>query len=431
MDEGCPGDPFFPAAGNGGYDVSHYALTLSYEPPRNRLAGTDLITATALQNLSRLSFDLHGFAISRLEVDGQAATFFREGRKLVIAPRLGLLGGSRFTVLIRYAGKPSVVKDPDHSIEGWIPTADGAYVVGEPEGSSSWYPVNNTPCDKATYGFRLTVPRGVTAMANGVLVSHTVSRGKTTWVWQERDPMAPYLATATIGRFRLTQSNLRDGTPVYLAVERKLGAVAVLRKLPQIVDFYSSIYGHYPFDAVGAIVDSSKRAPYSLETQTKPVFPNVPAETLLAHELAHQWFGDSVTLTVWSDIWLNEGFATWSQWIWSEHNGGKTAEQWFKDLYATPASADRFWNPPPVGLGSARFLFAPSVYFRGAMTLQALRDKVGDSAFFAIMRDWATQHQFGNATTAQFVALAQRDSGLSLQDFFDVWLYQPGKPATW
>jgi aminopeptidase N len=323
------------------------------------------------------------------------------------------------------------VRNPDDSLEGWFPTADGAYVVSEPQGSPAWYPVNDTPCDKATYDFRVTVPRGLTVMANGVLVSHLASHGKTSWVWRESDPMAPYLATATIGRFRLTRSKLRDGTPVYLAVERRLGTVDVLRKLPAIVDFFSSIYGPYPFDAVGAIVDSSRDLPYPLETQTKPLFPKPPNETELAHELAHQWFGDSVTLTTWSDIWLNEGFATWSEWIWSEHQGNKTAEQWFQQFYATTASDDRFWNPPPAALASARFLFAPPVYLRAAMTLQALRDKIGDSGFFRIMRDWATQNQFANVTTAQFIALAQRDSGLNLQHFFDVWLYQPGKPTNW
>jgi aminopeptidase N len=430
-DLACPADPFFPGAQNSGYDVGNYSLRFSYEPSSKRLAGLDLITATATQNLSQFDLDLRGFSISSLKVNGRAATFSRAGSKLVITPNVDVLAGVEFTVRIRYAGRPSLVRDPDDSLEGWFPTADGAFVVGEPQGSPAWYPVNDTPCDKATYDFSVTVPRGLTVMANGVLVSHLAARGKTSWVWRESEAMAPYLATARIGRFRLTRSKLRDGTPVYLAVERRLGTVDVLRKLPAIVDFFSSIYGPYPFDAAGAIVDSSKNAPYPLETQTKPLFPKPPNETELAHELAHQWFGDSVTLTTWSDIWLNEGFATWSEWIWSEHEGNETAEQLFQQFYATTASEDRFWSPPPADLGSVRFLFAPPVYLRGAMTLQALRDKIGDSAFFRVMRDWATQNQFANVRTAQFIALAQRDSGLNLQHFFHVWLYQLGKPTNW
>ena len=175
-------------------------------------------------------------------------------------------------------------------------------------------------------------------MANGVLVSNTTSGGKTTWVWRETDPMAPYLATATLGRFDLTISTTSAGIPSYVAVDPQLAKGQVLAKLPAVVDFYASIYGPYPFNAVGAIVDSAKVVGYSLETQTKPVFDRMPDEATLVHELSHMWFGDSVTLTQWPDIWLHEGFATWSEWIWSEHQGNKSAAQCFKQLYNTPAA---------------------------------------------------------------------------------------------
>jgi aminopeptidase N len=205
----------------------------------------------------------------------------------------------------------------------------------------------------------------------------------------------------------------------------------VLTKLPEAIRFYSSLYGPYPFDAVGAIVDSAKNVGYSLETQTKPNFPYVPDEATLVHELAHMWYGDSVTLTQWPDIWLHEGFATWSEWIWSEHQGNKTAAQWFKQLYNTPAQDEAFWNPPPGDPGTPVLLFNGTIYYRGAMTLEALRQKIGDAVFKRIMRDWAQQNRFGNVTTPEFIALAQRESGQDLGHFFDVWLYQPGKPTGW
>ena len=188
----------------------------------------------------------------------------------------------------------------------------------------------------------------------------------------------------------------------------------MLGKLPEVVDFFTSIYGPYPFNAVGAIVDSAKVVGYSLETQTKPVFDRMPDEATLVHELSHMWFGDSVTLTTWPDIWLHEGFATWSEWIWSEYQGNKSAAQWFKGLYNTPAQDTAFWTPPPaVPARPPSCSTAPSTT-AGAMTLEALREKIGDPTFFRLMRDWATQNRYGNVTTAQFIDLAEQLSGMDL-----------------
>ena len=425
------GDPYFPLAGNGGYDVTHYSLGLGYDPQSDRLAGSATISATATQNLSRFDLDLRGFDISRLTVNGRPASFARDGQELIITPPEGLPAARPFTVAVDYAGVPQVITDPDGSIEGWVPTDDGAFVVGEPQGSPGWYPVNDNPRDKATFDFTVTVPEGLTVMANGVLASTTSAGGRSTFVWRETLPMAPYLATATLGRFDLTQYRLDNGLPVYIAVDPTLSSAKVLNKLPDIVEFYSSIYGPYPFDAVGAIVDDAKNVGYSLETQTKPVFDRVPDEATLAHELSHMWYGDSVTLTQWPDIWLHEGFATWSEWIWSEHTGHKSAANWFKTLYNTPAQDTAFWTPPPGDPGTPAYLFNGTIYYRGGMTLEALREKVGDATFFRIMRGWATQHRYGNATTPQFIVLAEGESGQDLGHFFDVWLYQDAKPTSW
>ena len=242
--------------------------------------------------------------------------------------------------------------------------------------------------------------------------------------------MAPYLSTATLGRFDLTISTA-GGVPSYVAVDPQLSSGNVLRKLPEIVDFYASIYGAYPFNAVGSIVDSARVVGYSLETQTKPVYDRMPDEATLAHELSHMWYGDSVTLTEWPDIWLHEGFATWSEWIWSEHSGNSSAHQLFEHYYNTPAHDIRFWTPPPGDPGAPFFLFNGTIYLRGAMTLQALREKVGELAFFQIMGHWAADNRYGNVTTAQFIALSEQLSGMDLDNFFDVWLYEPEKPVTW
>ncbi|MFL6168782.1 MAG: M1 family metallopeptidase [Ornithinibacter sp.] len=426
------GDPFFPLAGNGGIDVVDYDLDLAYDPAATRLTGTATLTVRATSDLSRFDLDLRGFELGTVTVDGARATVARDGQELVITPARLLRRGSQFTVVVPYAGRPQTVIDPDGSAEGWVPTSDGAVVVGEPQGSPAWYPVNDTPQDKATYTVRMRVPQGLTAVGNGSLVGEPTSAGgRTTFTWRERFPMAPYLATITLGRFDVTRGTTPSGIPTYVAVDPKqaASASAVLRKLPQMVGFLEDLYGPYPFETVGAIVDDAPTLGYSLETQTKPVFDDAPDEATLLHELSHMWFGDAVTARQWPDIWLHEGFATWSEWIWTERQGGKSAAQQLKQLSSTPAQQTSFWNPPPGDPGSPALMFDGTVYNRGAMTLEALRERVGDDAFLAILRQWYAGHRYGNVDTAQFVTLAEQVSGQELTAFFDAWLYQPGKPA--
>jgi aminopeptidase N len=433
--DGSPGlgDPYYPLAGNGGYDVRHYSLRMDYERATNRLDAMAVIRARAKQNLRRFDLDLRGFEISKLTVNGHRARFERDGQELIVSPRPKLRKGRRFKVKVAYAGEPAVVTDPDESIEGWVPTADGAFVVNEPQGSPGWYPANDNPRDKATYAFAITVPEGITAIGNGRLISRRTSAGKTTWRWREDSPMAPYLATATNGKFELRITKA-GRIPLYHAVdpaEVPKGAFDRLAPEPEIIEFFSGLYGRYPFSSGGGVVDHAPEVGYALESQTKSQYDETPSASTVVHEIAHQWFGNAVTLEVWPDIWLNEGFAQWSEWIYDERHGGKTAQQAFDELYATPATDDAFWNPPPGDPGGPEHLFDGTVYDRGSMTLQALRGKVGDRVFFRILRRWYRKYRYGNARTADFVALSERLSGRQLDDFFEVWLYRPGKPASW
>lgn len=424
------GDRFFPRAGNGGYDVGHYGLNLRYKPGQRRLIAVARIRATATESLRRFDLDLRGLHITSLRVNGKAARFRRRGQELIVRPRPRLSDGADFVVGVRYRGRPQRVIDPDRSTEGWVATRDGAFVVGEPQGSPSWFPCNDYPTDKATYRFRVTVPRGRTAVANGTLARRFVHRGRTTFVWREDAPMATYLATVTSGRFHVTRANA-NGVSSYVAVDPSEAPATALDAIPEILALFDSAFGDYPFETTGAIVDHAPSVGYALETQTRPLFDRAPDEVTLAHELSHQWFGDSVTPRRWRQIWLNEGFATWSEWYWDAHEGGPTLEDRFDDLYATPASDTGFWNPPPGDPGSAAELFDDTIYDRGAMTLEALREKLGEPTFLQILADWVSAHQYANATIRDFIDLAEDDSEIPLDSFFEVWLFEPGKPASW
>jgi aminopeptidase N len=449
---GAPGagDPYYPYAGNGGYDVSHYDLELTYDRGPNTLAGEAEIDARATQSLSRFNLDLRPFmVVSRVEVNGSRASFTRDlEHELVITPRKGIRRGKKFEVEVKYAGTPQVVRDPDGSIEGWVPTPDGAFVVNEPQGSPGWYPVNDTPRDKATFDFEVNVPAGIEVIANGVLEDVDSKRGRTIWEWEERDPMAPYLATATNGQFELRFGRTHRGLREYNAVDpqtRLFGGSTPNPQLawdriaatqPTALQLFNELYGPYPFDAIGAIVDwavEPEPVGYHLESQTKANYWVVPGASTIVHEVAHQWFGNAVTPKQWPDIWLNEGFARWSEWIYTERTSptGPTAQARFTTFYdgwGTNPSFD-YLDTPPGDVGGAANLFAGTVYDRGAMTLQALRVKIGDEAFFRTLRTWYWKYRYGNASTADFIEVAERSSRQQLDRFFEIWLYTPGKPA--
>jgi aminopeptidase N len=432
------GDPFFPNAGNGGYDAQHYTLDLDYDPATHRLVGTATIVAESTQGLKTFNLDLREFlSVTSIETGTkkgfkmQPAEWWRDGQELTVSPREKIRDRTGFSVVVTYEGIVEPIVDPDDSIEGFVPTNDGAFVVNEPQGSPGWYPANDNPNDKALFDISVTVPEGLTALANGVLVSSTTANGKTTWSWSHSNPMATYLATATLGVFDLTTSTLADGTPNYVAVDPAItSSRAVLSRIPAVYEFLESVFGDYPFDSIGAIVDRAPNVGYALESQTKPNYASMPSEATLVHEIAHQWYGDSVSLEIWPDMWLNEGFATFSEWLWTEHLGTRTAQQAFNTQYARAATSS-FWLTPPAALPGPDVLFSTPVYQRGAMTLQALRVKIGDLAFFQLIRDWADDNRYGNVSTADFIAAAEAASGMDLDAFFDVWLFSPAKPTSW
>lgn len=429
------GDPYFPRAGNGGYQVENYDLRVRYDPDTRALVGDARIRMVATADLGSFSLDLRGLDVRAVEVGREAASFTHrkaEG-ELVVRPRPRPRAGEAFVVRVLYGGTTGQPVDSTGALYGWVSTPDGALVANEPEAASTWYPVNDIPSDKATYTFRVDVPEGKTAIANGDLVSQRTVKGRTTYIWRADDPMASYLSTASIGDYDITRQTGPGGLPILNAVDRDLAGAdrAVteqsLARQPEMVSFFEGIFGPYPFTSFGAIVDDDS-VDYALETQTRPVYSEVADEGTVAHELAHQWYGNSVTLRTWDDIWLNEGFATYSEWLWAEHRGGATPQQQFDTAYARPASSS-LWQVE-VGDPGAADLFAGAVYTRGAMALQALRNAIGDEDFFAVLTAWAAENRNGNVSTRDLVALSERISGQDLDALFDTWIYSTGKPST-
>ena len=413
-------------AGNGGYEVDHYDLHLKARPKVDRVKAIATINATATQSLSSFNLDFRGLRVSSATVYGTRAAVARRGGEMTVTPAQPIASGAHFVAVVAYRGSPRPIGGV-----GWIRTHDGTAVFSEPNGSPSWFPCNDSPSDKASYSFTVTVPRRYRAIANGQLDPVVRRRGTATFAWHETHPMATYLATVTVGHFRIKPSTV-DGVPAWTAVAPGQGRRSrSLRKLSRIIALYSDRFGPYPFSSAGSIVVPGK-SETALETQTRPVYLGAPFPLVVAHETAHQWFGDAVTPASWSDIWLNEGFATWSQWMWSSGGDDKRLRTTFK-LYFRPKAAlgvRHFWRVPPANPGR-KALFSFPVYYRGAMTLEAMREKVGDATFYSVLRKWVAQHRYGNATTRQFIALAQATAGVPLQQFFDAWLFEPRKPTGW
>ncbi|MGQ5639781.1 MULTISPECIES: M1 family metallopeptidase [unclassified Streptomyces] len=432
---GAPGigDPYFPNLGNGGFDALHYDLDVAYAPDTGRLDGRTVLTARATQNLSSFDLDLQQLRITRVDVNGRHARFTRDGDEVTVTPRQSLRKGREFRVTVTYGGVPQPLSGPIvfGSKYGWMKTPDGVFVACEPNAASTWFPSSDHPSDKATYDIRIRAPKGLTGVSNGRLVSTYDKGGSTYTHWRESRPMATYLATATIGKFDVRTGRTPGGIPVYVAIDPVLknsNGVDVYAVTAAATDYWSKVFGPYPFEETGAIVDDMPEAGFSLEVQSKPAYSAVRNETTIVHELAHQWFGDSVSVAQWKDIWLNEGFATYAQWLWAEHQGTRSAHDSFLAAYNALPATSSFWQIK-VADPQRDTMFASAVYQRGAMTLQMLRERIGDKAFFRLLPAWTRLHRYGNADTADFVRLAERVSGQHLDDLFQTWLFTTGKPA--
>lgn len=419
-------DPYVPGHGDASYDVLHYDLALRYRPESNRLDGDARLTCRTAVPVTAIEIDLHQLQVAKLAATGAAVTrWAQRGSRLVVTLKSPAKAGDEFTLRIRYSGHPSAVGSAVLGDAGWEELANGSIVAAQPHGAPSWFPCNDRPDNKATYSFEVEVPSEYHVAASAELTSVRRSSSTVTWSYEQRAPMATYLAAVQIGRYAVHELSsevpIRVVAPVDLTRD---DLAASFGQQPKMMKFFSDRFGPYPFEGYTSVVtDDALEIP--LESQSLSTFgrnfatEDWAAIRLVAHELAHQWFGNAVTLTHWRDIWLHEGFACYSEWLWSEECGVRTAKSWAEHYHQKVSDLAQdlvLADPTP------ELMFDDRVYKRGALTLHALRTAVGDTTFFDILKTWVAEHSGGSVTTAQFIEHCTARSGTDLADLFRDWL---------
>lgn len=423
------GDPYYPLDGNGGYDVSHYDIRVSYLPKTDRLSGTTTILATATQALSKFNLDFL-LKVKSVRVNNAPAAFSTKGGELTVDPAQDIAKGSPLLIAVSYADAPHKYKL--YGYNAWKQTPTGVLAVDEPQISPWWYPANNHPTDKATHDVSVAAPKGLEGISNGKFLGTTQQTdGLVRWHWRSAKPQATYLTFIAVEDYDVTQ----DGPSYVTAYAKDLvngpAARASVDRTPEVTEFLETKFGGYPFEANGGVVTTGLG--FALENQTRPVYDDAffrrgSNTYVVAHELAHQWFGDSVSVAEWKEIWLNEGFASYAEWLWSEEVGEGTAAEVAQFVYDSIPADDNFWQVLPGDPGPEN-QFHGAVYDRGALTLHALRTEIGDQAFFALLKQWPAKKKYSHASTPELIALAEQISGKQLDALFDTWLYTAGKPA--
>jgi aminopeptidase N len=426
-------DPYLPKSGNLGYRVSRYELALEYRVSINRLSGSATITAATLAELDEFTLDLaEALTVSKVTVNGKRAAHFacRMG-KLRIRLSSKLATGAAMSIVVHYHGSPRPLRSLWGDV-GFEELTNGALVAGQPNGAASWFPCDDHPSVKASFRIQISADNPYRVVANGRLASRRQRAAQTEWTYEQPEPTSTYLITLQIGMYEMARLGT---TPVQMraALPERLrrNFYEDFARQPEMMELFVELFGPYPLANGYTVVVTDDDLEIPLEAQGLSIFGanhcdgTGASERLIAHELAHQWFGNSVTARQWRDIWLHEGFACYAEWLWSEHSGGSSAGELARHYHQKLRAAPQdllLADPGPSDM------FDDRVYKRGALTLHALRGRLGDQKFFALLKDWTTRYHHSNAVTEDFTGLAAHYCSESLAQLWDSWLYSRAVP---
>ncbi|CUR54837.1 putative membrane alanine aminopeptidase [metagenome] len=426
-------DSYYPDQGDPGIDTLHYGLDLTWDPDQTRLTGVAAITLRATVEADEFELDLlDALEVSAVTVDGQDVDYAQAGDQLVVEQPVG--AEDRLTVRVSYAGTPAPVPAPttrsDFSTTGLTVTDDDEiWTMQEPFGAFTWYPVNDQPSDKALYDFTVRAPRGWVGVANGELTSRRFEGGHTVTQWHLSQPAASYLTTLAVGDFVQTEDSSPSGVPISYWTHR--GArddLDPLRVTPQVMAWTEKRLGPYPFDSLGILVVDSDSG---METQTMITLGDnsyTLSPPVLQHELTHQWYGDLVTPTDWRDVWMNEGMTMFIQGAYEADQKGISIDR--KLAQWAPFERQLRAESGPPGAYDAEEFGEGNIYYGPALMWNELRHRLGDQAFWSMVRAWPAVHADGNATREEYFDWVEKETGLELTSFFDDWIMGTSTPES-
>ncbi len=423
-------DSVYPDIGDPSVDSLHYDLDLAWTPETRTLVGEATIELRSTGTGDHLQLDLgEPLDVSAVSLDGADVPFEHLGKDLVVSAPV--TKDERYVLEVNYSGTPEPTPAPtirtDFTTGGWQITPSGeTWTQQEPYGAFTWYPVNDQPSDKAFYDLNITVPSPWVGVANGVLTDQTEHDGLTTSAWHLADPASSYLVTVATGDYTRTTNTSASGLEIsYWVPSNRPGLASGLESAAAGLDWLEALLGPYPFDSLGFLLVDSRSG---METQTMITLGATDYTTstaVLVHEMAHQWYGDEITPEDWSDVWMNEGMAMYLQGCWQAQDDGRTVDAVMDD-YALVEAELRSKAGPPAAYDPSQF-GASNIYFGPALMWHELRKRIGDTAFWKVVRDWPAREPGTNASRAEYLDWLVDQTHVE-RSFFEDWLLSPTTP---